>query len=315
MSDERTITVSRYIDAPCAAVWHELTDAQAITESWGAPYMTCELIAHDFREGGRWHYIMHAPEGMAFNDEGVFREVVPESRLVRAVEFNEGHPAAAMQGVVTTYSLAPENKGTHLTIDMMHRTAADKQSSLVSQVSGCIEASIDYMCKRIARSSRRMMVELPAENAVRFSRFYAAPPTLVYECFMKAEHLRQWWGCPDLAMPVCEVDLRVGGAYHIVQEAPDGSRHPFRGEYREIEPGAKIVHTFVYDVEGIRDHPALESLAFEAFDGGTLLINSIEHDSRESRDAYLQSGAEGGARTSLDRLEALVASLRQSATP
>jgi len=114
MNDDKTIEVYRVIDASPAEVWRELSHAQAVAETWGAPYMTCELHKHDFRQGGRWHYTMTTPDGHTFPDEGTFTEIVPRQKLVRSIEFGEDHPAAAMKSVVTTSTLEPVSGGTLL---------------------------------------------------------------------------------------------------------------------------------------------------------------------------------------------------------
>ena len=46
---------------------------------------------------------------------------------------------------------------------------------------------------------------------------------------------------------VCEVDFRVGGAWRYVLEGPDGTSMGMGGEYREIVPGERTVHTESFD--------------------------------------------------------------------
>jgi uncharacterized protein YndB with AHSA1/START domain len=43
---------------------------------------------------------------------------------------------------------------------------------------------------------------------------FNAPRELVWDCHTKPELVKRWMlGPPGWSMPVCEIDLRVGGAY------------------------------------------------------------------------------------------------------
>jgi uncharacterized protein YndB with AHSA1/START domain len=44
-------------------------------------------------------------------------------------------------------------------------------------------------------------------------------------------------------MPICEIDLRPGGAWHFVWRRSDGSEMGVRGVYREVAPFERVVNT------------------------------------------------------------------------
>ena len=119
----------------------------------------------------------------------------------------------------------------------------------------------------------------------------------------------RWWGPHGLTLSVCEMDVRPGGAWRFVLRQPDGRDHPFRGVYSEVIPPERIVSTFIYDVDFIRDFPAIETVNFDECDGVTTLRVVAVHPTRESRDGHLNSGMEGGASQSYDRLAELLATL------
>lgn len=153
----------------------------------------------------------------------------------------------------------------------------------------------------------KLEITLPSDREIRLQRVFDFPKKLIYQALIKPEHVRQWWGCAIMTMSVCEMDFRVGGAWRFVLSDPSGAEHPFKGVYKEIVPEEKIVATFIYDVDFIRDHPALETLTLVERDGQTTLTSTVLHDSRESRDGHLQSGMEPGAAETYDRLEDLLA--------
>lgn len=149
----------------------------------------------------------------------------------------------------------------------------------------------------------------PGQPTMVMTRVFEAPRRLVFEAHSKPEHLSRWWGPRRHTLVVCEMDFRPGGAWRFVLRGPDGQEHPFRGVYREILPPERLVYTFVYDVPGIRDHEAVETLVFEEHDGQTTLTNTTVHKSVAARDGHLRSGMEAGAAETCDRLALILPTL------
>jgi uncharacterized protein YndB with AHSA1/START domain len=63
-------------------------------------------------------------------------------------------------------------------------------------------------------NNRTFKVTTPSDTDIQLTRLFDAPRHLVYEALTKPEHVRRWWGILDdkHSVPVCEIDLRVGGA-------------------------------------------------------------------------------------------------------
>jgi uncharacterized protein YndB with AHSA1/START domain len=116
----------------------------------------------------------------------------------------------------------------------------------------------------------------------------------------------RWWGYEHATLTVTEMDFRPGGAWRFVLRNPDGHEFPFRRVYREIVPPERVVQTFIWDVEGIRDHEAVETLTQTEHDGKTTLTVRVLHRTTEARDGHLNSGMEAGATQSYKRLAALL---------
>ncbi len=154
-----------------------------------------------------------------------------------------------------------------------------------------------------AKADDEVFVTLPSDTEIRFERFFGRSPQLLFDAWTQPQHVRQWWGCRNSSISACEMDLRVGGSWQIVMMMPDGSEHPFRGVYREIVPGERLIYTECYDVPQFGRPKWLTTITFEAVQGGTVLTHTIRHNSREARDGHLQSGMEAGAIHSLHRLD------------
>src|ERR1700722_19507303 len=76
-----------------------------------------------------------------------------------------------------------------------------------------------------------------------FSRTFEAPRSLVFKAWTDPKHVAMWWGPEGFTNPVCEMDVRPGGALRIVMRAPDGAEHPMIGVFREVVPPERLVFT------------------------------------------------------------------------
>jgi uncharacterized protein YndB with AHSA1/START domain len=161
----------------------------------------------------------------------------------------------------------------------------------------------------LARNSGAMALTLPSDREIVLSRVFNAPRRLVFEAWTNPEHVRQWYGCSIMTMAICEIDLRVGGAYRYVMSSPDGVQHTMQGVYREIMPPARLVYTERYVTEGFVSNDALVTVLFAEHDGLTTLTSTILHQSKTDRDGHLGTGMESGAAETLDRLAALLAQM------
>jgi uncharacterized protein YndB with AHSA1/START domain len=159
-------------------------------------------------------------------------------------------------------------------------------------------------------STGTMTLSLPSERSIRLERVFNAPRELVFAAWTQPEHVRQWWGQKGSTMTLCEIDLRPGGEWRYVELAADGNEYPFCGEYIEVSPPERLVHTFVFDVEPFNARPAVVTVTFEDIGGMTRMTETTVFQTVEDRDAMIESGMEGGARESCERLDALLRSLQ-----
>jgi uncharacterized protein YndB with AHSA1/START domain len=141
------------------------------------------------------------------------------------------------------------------------------------------------------------------------TRVFDAPRRLVFDAFTKPELVRRWLLGPDgWSMPVCEIDLRLGGSYRYVwRRDRDGTEMGMGGVYREIVVPERLVSTEKFD-EAWYPGEAVGTFVFVERGGKTTVTQTVLYDSREARDGVLKSPMEGGVTASYDRLEALLAS-------
>jgi uncharacterized protein YndB with AHSA1/START domain len=157
-------------------------------------------------------------------------------------------------------------------------------------------------------SSGSATVSLPTDDQILITREFDAPKHLVYKAWTTPELVRQWWHANRGEVTICEIDLRVGGAWRWVMVAEGGFEVAFHGEYREIVPNERIVSTEVY--EGMPDAEALNTVTLTDENGRTKMTVLVEHSSKEHRDAHIESGMEAGMQDAYDLLEQVAISLR-----
>jgi len=157
-----------------------------------------------------------------------------------------------------------------------------------------------------------LQVTTPSEREIAMTRVFDAPRHLVFDAWTKPELIRRWLLGPEgWSMPVCEVDLKVGGKYRFVwRRAADGSEMGMGGVYREIVAPERLVATERFD-EAWYPGEAVGTLVLVEQRGRTTLTQTLRYESREARDAVLRSPMETGVAAGYDRLEALLATMAQ----
>ena len=132
------------------------------------------------------------------------------------------------------------------------------------------------------------------------TRVFDATRKLVFDAWTKPEHLPHWMlGPPGWTMPVCEIDLRPGGAWHFVWHRAEGTEMGMRGEYREVTPPERLVSTESWG----GDWPeTLNTLTLSEKDGKTTITNTALYPSKQARDKALETGMKEGVSQSFDRL-------------
>ena len=135
-------------------------------------------------------------------------------------------------------------------------------------------------------NSETFKVATPSDLEIAMTRVFNAPPRLVFDALTKPELVKQWLlGPPGWSMPVCEIDLRVGGAYRYVwRNAAKGKEMGSGGVFREIVLHERIVCTELFDDTWYAGE-ALATNVLTEQGGKTTLILTVLYQLRETRDA------------------------------
>jgi uncharacterized protein YndB with AHSA1/START domain len=154
------------------------------------------------------------------------------------------------------------------------------------------------------------------------TRVFDAPRELLWKVWTDPKLLSQWWGPNHFTTPVCEMDVRPGGAYRIVMRSQDGIDYPLKGRYDEVVPPKLLVYTVdmsehpaewhevlakqLEGQEAYTSRPALCRVTFDDEGGKTRLTVRSTFDSSVLRDAFVRMGMETGWSQMLDKLASLL---------
>lgn len=152
----------------------------------------------------------------------------------------------------------------------------------------------------------KLTMEAPGDREIVITRTFDAPRQMVFDAFTRPELVPQWLtGPPGSSMPICEIDLRAGGAYRYVLTGPGHPEMTIRGVFKQIVPPERVVATESFDPAWYEGEN-INTTTFTESGGKTTVTLRIECASKASRDGMLKTGMERGLAFSYDRLEAVL---------
>jgi uncharacterized protein YndB with AHSA1/START domain len=132
---------------------------------------------------------------------------------------------------------------------------------------------------------------------------FHARPEVVFDAFVSAEALKEWWSPDGYAAVEVRVDARVGGQYSVLMRSDAGSDTVYvRGVYREISRPRRLVFTHLFEHRGsspqfaqvgLAGHETLVTVEFVARGETTELILAQEQIPTPEAEQTLQVGWKG----------------------
>jgi uncharacterized protein YndB with AHSA1/START domain len=158
-------------------------------------------------------------------------------------------------------------------------------------------------------TTRTNLASKSREWGLVITRTVNAPRELVFKAWIDQKLMAQWWGPDGFTNPVCELDVRPGGAIRIDMRGPDGNVYPMKGVFRKIKQPERLVFTSSA-LDDKKGDPQLENLNTITLVGlGKKTKLTVQADVVKSTPAAegALAGMEEGWKQSLDRLEKLLA--------
>ena len=143
------------------------------------------------------------------------------------------------------------------------------------------------------------------DREITIIRDFAAPRARVWEAWTTPEQVKRWFGPNGWSLPVCEIDLRPGGAWRYVMEKDTGARMTLKGTYLEVTPPSRLVSTESFDPPWYPGD-AVNTLLLHEEAGVTTMTIIVRYPSKEIRDGALASAMGTGMEEGFARLEAVL---------
>ena len=275
LKDKPSLTLSRSYPVSPEKVWRAWTDPQALTQ-WFRPgaSFSVPLVETDVRAGGRFRILMIDEKGEEFDLAGVYREVVPDRKLV----MTWGWKSQPGQESLVTVIFRPSGTGTEVELRHEGFVDFDDQPTHEQGWSGALDQLARLLAGRPSLALRRE---------------YPVAPEKVWRAWTDPEALKEWWG-PGGNDPVslAQLDVRVGGRFRIVFGGPQGRDHEVQGVYREVVPNRKLVFTWTWP-NSTPERESLVTILFKQVASGTELVFLHEgHYDETVRDGHKQGWSE-----------------------
>jgi uncharacterized protein YndB with AHSA1/START domain len=100
------------------------------------------------------------------------------------------------------------------------------------------------------------------ELTLEMKRVPTAVPSVVFEAFSDSSEIPKWWGPEGFTIPSLEFDPRIGETYRIEMQPPEGDSFYLTGEFREVDPPARLAYTFAWEDPDPDDLETLVDLSF-----------------------------------------------------
>ena len=158
-------------------------------------------------------------------------------------------------------------------------------------------------------------VSTPSDREVQVKRSFDAPAKLVWQAYSEPALMRRWLGGqPGWSMPVCEMDIRVGGKYRWRWRSEEGGQEfGFSGEMLEVVPHSRIVHTQIYDAGDLGvamgKEATVVTVTFDETRGITSVTTTIRYASKDDRDAAFSTGMTDGMEMNYKLLDEVLRSI------
>ena len=309
MTQAAPFTISRVFHAPRALVYQVHTEPSHLG-CWLSPEGFASIHSNmDFREGGIYHYGLEGPHGMQMWGKQMYREILPNEKLVYIQSFSDKdggltrHPMSPswplqMLATVTFESIGEQK--TRLTIswqpyepDEAGSITFDAARTGMRQGFGGMFAKLNVYVNSLRDSAARELM---------ISRQISAPRERVFAAWTDASQIDRWWGPNGFTTQTDSMNVTPGGEWRYTMRHPQHGEFINRIVYDDVDAPERLAYTHDNGIDG--DPGAFEVMVtFVANGDKTLLTMHSLFASAEALDQVRGHGAETGAAQTLARLD------------
>ena len=129
LKSDREVIITRTFAAPARLVWEAMTNPEYVRRWYGLKILECVVCEIDHRVGGRWRYVLRAPDGGEHAFSGEYREIVAPERVVYTENYE---PLGPGHEIVVTATFEERDRHTRVTSHLLYKSQADRDGHLQS---------------------------------------------------------------------------------------------------------------------------------------------------------------------------------------
>lgn len=237
--------ITRIYDAPVQAVWDAWVDPDQVAQWWGPRGFTITTYSKDVRTGGSWHYTMHGPDGVDYENTAQYLLVEEGKKMVYDHGGHKDRPP--LFRVTVLFTEVDGKTKMDMTMSMATPEMAEEIKKRVKQANG--NSTWDRLAEFLAdRSSKKSIFVI--------NRSFNAPLDVLFEMWTNPKHFSQWLPPTGATMEFLRADIRTGGQTFYSMTTATGAKMYGRIDYQQIRKPDLIVYTQVFcdEKENISRH-------------------------------------------------------------
>lgn len=226
------IYLCREYDAPVAVVWDAWTDPEQAAQWWGPRGFTLTNHSKDLRPGGIWHYTMHGPDGVDYENKALYHEVVEFKKLV--YDHGGNDERAPLFRVTVLFSEQAGKTTMEMTMALPSAEEAESTRKFIKKAGG--NATWDRLAEYLdqQRAGRSSFV---------INRSFEAPVEVVFEMWSHPRHFSKWLPPIGFEMEILQGEIRAGAnIFYRMSNRSDVTMYG-RIEYKEIVGSCRLAYT------------------------------------------------------------------------
>ncbi|WAS92642.1 SRPBCC domain-containing protein [Nannocystis punicea] len=124
-------------------------------------------------------------------------------------------------------------------------------------------------------------------------RMFDAPRELVFDNWIRPEHVREWFAPEGYTTTDCEVDARPGGTWRVEYRSDRGARFSERGRFTEVSRPHRLSFTLTQVSETSAGPETVVTVSFTEVGSGTeMRFHQTGFESTERRDGNAEGWGE-----------------------
>ncbi|NNC11973.1 hypothetical protein HII28_08775 [Planctomonas sp. JC2975] len=153
--DAAGIRLSRVLPANAPTVFRALSEPEHLMRWWGPPNCRVVECTVDFTVGGIWHYRLASSDGAQHWSRAVYREIVPDSRIVYAETGSDaaGSVVHDRPAAVGTLTLTPDPDGTRLDVRLVFVSPLERDNAVANGVEAGFTAALDQLTELLSSAA------------------------------------------------------------------------------------------------------------------------------------------------------------------